>query len=94
VHDPLGYNGTDAYAVDEALPNLIEDCKRKGIPEELYRHVLTMTRLCDDMKRQGIKVDREYVAQLEKEFQETKNNIFPSRTVRRVGKKGQELSTF
>jgi hypothetical protein len=63
-HDPLGYNGTDAYSVDIALPNLIADCREKQIPESLYHHLVAMTRLCDDMRRQGVKVDREYVRAL------------------------------
>ncbi len=91
LHDPLGYNGTDAAAADVAYPRLRAEMETKGIPDKLYQNLKKLTLLCDAMTRQGIKVDRELVAKLEAEFEERKDKIFPSRLERPLGKKGQLL---
>jgi DNA polymerase I-like protein with 3'-5' exonuclease and polymerase domains len=92
-HDVLGYNGIDALACDLALPNLREDMRRKQIPEVLYENLKKLTVGSHKMTAQGIKMDRPLVANLEAEFNERKDKIFPSKWVPRIGKKGQELKT-
>lgn len=94
VHDPLGYNGLDALSVDLAYPRLVEDLKAKSIPDPLYQNLKKLTLLCDAMTRQGIKVDRDLVRQLEAEFEERKGKIFPSSMETVVGKKGQPLKNL
>ena len=91
IHDPIGYNAYDALAVDLAYPALLEDYKRKRIPERLNAFVKEMICLTDEMQRQGIKVDRELVRKLEREFNENKNRIFPSHYETAYGKKGKPL---
>lgn len=93
VHDPLGYNGVDALSVDIALPALKAEMKRKQIPESIYEMRKKLAVCCDLMEKKGIRVDRSLVAKLEKEFNEKKNAIFPSRMQAKIGKKGQQLKT-
>ena len=93
-HDPLGYNGMDAVAVDVAYPRLRAEMEEKRIPDRLYQNLKKLTLLCDAMTRQGIKVDRDLVRRLEREFEERKNAIFPSRLEHPIGKKGQPLKSL
>jgi hypothetical protein len=93
THDPLGYNGVDTVAPDVALPRLRAEMREKQIPESLYENLKKLTLMCHAMTEKGIKVDRELVARLEKEFDERKDKIFPSHEQFRIGKKGQTLKT-
>jgi DNA polymerase I-like protein with 3'-5' exonuclease and polymerase domains len=92
-HDVLGYNGIDALSCDLALPNLLDDMRRKQIPDALYQNLKKLTVLTHKMTEQGIKMDRELVRKLESEFEARKGSIFPSKWVPKIGKKGQELKT-
>jgi hypothetical protein len=94
VHDHLGYNGVDAYAVDLALPNLYQDLAQKQIPQQIIDHLKGLMLVCDAMQRQGITVDRPEVERLEREMQTRKDKLFPSRLEPRYHKKtGVELKT-
>jgi hypothetical protein len=93
THDPLGYNGVDCVAPDVALPRLKAEMVQKRIPESLYENLKKLTLMCHAMSEKGIKVDRQLVAQLEEQFNERKDKIFPSKWQAKIGKKGQELKT-
>lgn len=93
LHDKLGYNGVDAYAVDRSVEPLLDDLKRKRIPDALVQHVKEVVALGKAMEDQGIRVDREEVYRLEKEMDERKSKLFPSEVRHKIGKKGQELKT-
>lgn len=92
-HDPLGYNGIDALSVDIALPALKAEMKRKQIPESIYEMRKKLAVCCELMEKKGIRVDRELVRKLEREFDERKEKIFHSDRRQRIGKKGQILKT-
>jgi len=94
VHDPLGYNGVDAYAVDAAMPNLLADMKAKQIPDALYQRIKRLVAIGGRMEEAGIKVNRDLVRSLEKEFKEKKDSIFQSRMEYPLGKKGQPLKNM
>lgn len=49
----------------------------KGIPFQLYRDLLELSELCDDMREGGIRVDVSYIRNLEGEFQKRKEELFP-----------------
>ncbi len=91
THDPLGYNGLDALAVDTAWPRLVSEMAAKQIPWDLYERSKRLILLTDAMETQGIRADREKIAALEKEFNERKDNLFPQKWVPAYGKKGQLL---
>jgi hypothetical protein len=93
LHDKLGYNGVDAYAVDRAAGPLLDDLARKRIPDALVQHVKEVVALGHAMEEQGIRVDRAEVYRLEKEMTERKAKLFPNEVRPRIGKKGQELKT-
>lgn len=93
-HDVLGYNGIDSLACDVALPNLRADMAAKQIPDALYQNIKQLMSITDKMTKKGVAVNKPLVAVLEKEFEERKGKIFPSRLQPRIGKKGQQLKTF
>ena len=94
MHDKYGYNGVDAIATDIAYPALLEDARQKNIPEKLVTHLKELVLCCDAMQRQGIKVDRDMVRQLDREMAERKAKLFPSRWEHPIGKKGQPLKSL
>lgn len=91
IHDPLGYNGIDAYAVDAAMPTLAADMAAKGITRDLEERIKRLVVITGRMEETGILVNRSLVRQLEAEFQTKKDSLFVSRWERPLGKKGQLL---
>lgn len=84
VHAKQPYNGVDAWAVDDALPRLRAEMHRKHIPEGLYDRTKEHTEYCRVMQIAGVKVDMVLVAALEKEFDEHKRVLFPTKQVARL----------
>jgi hypothetical protein len=93
LHDKLGYNGVDAYAVDRAYGPLLDDLARKRVPRTLINHVKEMVEIGHAMETQGIAINRDEVYRLEREMAERKAKLFPSEVRHKIGKKGQELKT-
>lgn len=93
IHDPFGYNGVDALAVDIAYPRLLEDTKEKKIPRELITHLYKLSLALYNIQKQGVRVDVDYINNLEKQLEDNKQSIFPCRWEAKVGKKGQELKS-
>lgn len=84
VHDKKWYNGIDAWAVDDALPRLRADLKRKKIPQDLIDRTKEHTVYCATMQETGVKIDMRLVQELEKTFEENKLALFPKKFVQRL----------
>jgi DNA polymerase I-like protein with 3'-5' exonuclease and polymerase domains len=91
VHDHLGYNGVDAYAVDVAYPSIIADLATKGVSRAYIDHVKRTVTICDKMSAKGIKVDRPLVRSLEREMFERKDKLFPSSLQPAFGKPNKKF---
>src|SRR5262249_40297266 len=71
------YCGIDSWAGLEGAINLRQDLKEKHVPESLYRDLMKLSEISDLMQRRGVAIDHEFVANLEKNFEQKKAEIFP-----------------
>lgn len=74
--DVFGYCAVDAYAGHLVNQSTKEEMRQKHIPEKLYEELKSLTVYCGEMTRKGIKVDRELIKNLEKDFYERKQLLF------------------
>lgn len=74
---PYEYCSLDAYAGLEAKFGTQVEMVQKGIPESLNDDLKHLSDICYRMQVRGIAVDWTYVAEMEKNFEEKKMEIFP-----------------
>lgn len=80
LHDPFGYNGTDAAASLHIIQSCFADMRRKNIPHSLYRELMELGDICERMQQQGIKVDVNWANSLDNRLAETKARLYPEDT--------------
>lgn len=76
-HDPLGYCGVDAWG---GLVDYIDNTRvlgEMGVPRQLYREIVELTDLCWEMESRGIKINLDYVRQMESTAHLRKDDLFP-----------------
>lgn len=77
LHDAFSYCAIDSWAGLEAKFGMEAEMRSKGIPEKLHWDLSVLTDITTRMEKRGINIDREYVADMEKNFEEHKLEIFP-----------------
>lgn len=77
-HEERSYCAVDAWAGLRIAQEAKLEFAKKGISEPLYRDLKRLALYCDKMQQQGIKIDRELIAELEGKIKEKKDNLFPS----------------
>jgi DNA polymerase I-like protein with 3'-5' exonuclease and polymerase domains len=77
LHQPFDYCAVDSWAGLESKFGTAAEMAQKGIPESLFWDLSVLTEITHKMETRGIKVDTAYVAELEKNFEAHKLEIFP-----------------
>lgn len=77
VHDPFGYCAVDSWAGLESKFGLVAEMEAKRIPESLHEDLSVLSEITHLMETRGIRINREYVNEMEKNFEEHKLEIFP-----------------
>lgn len=76
-HDAFGYNAVDAWAGLEIHEGALAGMQAKGIPHQFYRELLELSELTQEMKDQGVQIDRKYVTDLSRRMESGKDALFP-----------------
>ena len=88
-HDPLGYCAMDSYAGLVGFLEMKNEAERMRLPWKLYRERMALGYVCSLMRQKGVYVDQLFIEQLNGEFEEKKQALFPSY----IGKGGKRVFT-
>lgn len=77
LHDAFGYCAIDSWAGLESKFGTAAEMAEKKIPESLHRDLMELSEVTYLMEKQGVKVDTDYVQNLEAIFEADKLKIFP-----------------
>lgn len=77
THNKSNYCAVDAWASLTAHNNHMEEMETYGVDPTYLRDKMELAEIALEMERQGIKVDRQYVAEFEAESEERKAALFP-----------------
>lgn len=79
--DVWGYNSIDAWVGGQIFKASTKSMEKKGIPFQLYREMLELSELLDEMQTTGVLIDRKYVRELDKHLGDKKDSYFPHRLI-------------
>lgn len=74
---PFDYCGVDSWVGRRVNEHNRDQMRQWGVPEQLYRELLEVSWIAEEMQQKGIYVNRDYVQGLEKNFEATKEKLFP-----------------
>jgi len=102
THDVLGYCAVDAAASLEANYLQIKDLQKWKVPDKLYQELKELTYIAQCMQEQGVRVNMQFVKEMEKKAGEYKSSLFdeskefnpraPSQVVEWFKKNGIQLA--
>jgi hypothetical protein len=75
--NPRGYCAVDAYASLNGHLNMNEEFENMGYPSKVRREILELAIMCEEMQTKGMKINMEYMIDLEKNAEEKKAQLFP-----------------
>ena len=74
--DVWGYNAVDSWVGLVAFHRLLSEAEKYGLTYQFYRDVLTLTHIAQQMRNNGINVDRDLARDLDKVSDEEKQALF------------------
>lgn len=77
----LGYCAVDSWASVEAMWKLKAEMKALNIPHSFYRDCMALTDICIEMENNGLRVDRQWVREMDKKSKIHKDKLFPFENV-------------
>ncbi len=75
-HKVFDYCGVDAWTSVASVKEHKKQFKEFGVPEQLYRELIELSSICDEMEQQGLRIDVPYIEKLNVEMEEAKDEIF------------------
>lgn len=76
-HDVFGYCGLDAWASRESFLSHLKTFESRGISKALYRELVELGFMLNEMSTRGVNVDIKFVKDLDKSFESRKAELFP-----------------
>lgn len=75
-HNVFEYCAIDSWAGIEGHYVMQEEMKQMGVPHHFYRELMELSEVCDQMERQGLRINIPYIEKLNVEMEEAKDKIF------------------
>lgn len=93
LHNEIDYCGVDAWAGLICDDWLDAEMQVRRVPEALHQRLRQLAVYCARMSERGVKIDLEFVRELEAQIQTRRLELFPFEIRPKIGKKGQPLKT-
>lgn len=71
----IPYCGTDAFYTLALANHMRGEAGRQGLSKDLYKNMLTLAQVCAELERTGIKIDKAWAADRDKEYEALQSGL-------------------